>query len=102
VAKLVVCLLAAAVRISCMGLLGEIQDLYPIPAVPLNPVLSVILTLVHVIYASSKVEKNHVLWLGNKYSFFLSFCYESCLDSNLDVSQKYKMGDISKVVANTF
>ncbi len=37
-------LASVAVGISCMGLLGEIQDFYPIPAVPVNPALSVIRT----------------------------------------------------------
>jgi hypothetical protein len=30
-----------------------------------------------------------------------SVCYGSSLGSNPDISQKYKMGDISKGVANT-
>ncbi len=29
-------------------------------------------------------------------------CYDSSLGLNPDISQKYKMGDISKEVANTF
>ncbi len=74
-------LASVAVGISCMGLLGEIQDFYPILAVPLNPALSVIVrmadrncNLLYAINTLSTVVKNTCCgWEINILSFFLSF-----------------------------
>jgi hypothetical protein len=57
-----------------MGLLGEIQDFYPIPAVPLNPVLSVIRTLVIItaIYCIFYVTDGNIMYLTDAYRSLIS------------------------------